>query len=181
MRTQCLLAPLAVLWLGCGESSSSDAQTPSVDQGIVDVGSLNDLGTADSGAVDQGLPDLGTPDSGPVDTGVPEVRFAQVESIFSNRCSPCHDVGNTRNRVIVTDSAQIIGVAGTGGMIRVVAGDPQASWLYRKLEGTHLGLCSENGVTQQNCGNIMPPPPNRDPLPQAELETVRLWIEQGAL
>jgi hypothetical protein len=45
----------------------------------------------------------------------------------------------------------------------VVAGDPDESYLVKKLEGTEQPQ--------------MPPP---GPLPTSQIETIRQWIEEGA-
>jgi hypothetical protein len=52
---------------------------------------------------------------------------------------------------------------------RVEAGNPDASYLIRKMENAA-------GIT----GTVMPPPP-RPVIPQGDIDQVRLWITNGAL
>ena len=58
--------------------------------------------------------------------------------------------------------------AGQMNVLLVAPGDPDASYLIRKMENAA-------GIT----GNVMPPP-GRTPIPQADIDQIRLWITNGA-
>ncbi|MDB4943400.1 MAG: hypothetical protein JWP97_2934 [Labilithrix sp.] len=60
----------------------------------------------------------------------------------------------------------------------VVPRDASKSYLFAKLTGdmsAYVSACGSSG-----CGQVMPPPPIAR-LSAAELETVRLWITEGAV
>jgi len=68
-----------------------------------------------------------------------------------------------------TSYALLVNVASTqnGAFMRVNPGNPDDSWLIRKLEGT------------ATVGGRMPL--NGTPLPQASIDVIRLWITNGAI
>lgn len=93
-----------------------------------------------------------------------------VQAIFSQSCSPCHTVnasGGLKLDTAVASYANLVGraVGGVGctDRVRVVAGDPAASYLLAKLRGLP-GICGA------------PMPRGRPSLPEAELQTLESWI-----
>lgn len=93
-------------------------------------------------------------------------------NVFDASCTVCHagaaaplglrlDAGNSFTNLVGVPSAQV------GSLLRVNPGDPDASYLIRKLEGT----ASE--------GQLMPLGGPR--IPQATIDFVRQWISDGAL
>lgn len=120
--------------------------------------------------------------------GSPTFTAIFQEIILPNGCGAgafCHGGTLGQANLLLTDQAtahaQLVGIAAMGapapppgvsctgmGLTRVVAGDPDASLLVKKLEGT------------QTCGTPMPPPPAPliDAMKQAQ---VRQWITNGAL
>ena len=112
------------------------------------------------------------------------VPFAPVQAILDQYCVRCHDpahpnVPETQTYVempLVASAsyAALVGVAAheTCGGTRVVAGDPEHSYLYRKV------------VDAQPCdGERMPHQgmiANTPPLPAADIATIRAWIAGGA-
>lgn len=93
-------------------------------------------------------------------------------NVFNPACVVCHagaaaplglrlDEGNSFTNLVGVPSAQV------GALLRVAPGDPDASYLVRKLEGT----ASE--------GQRMPI--GGPPVPQATIDFVRQWITDGAL
>jgi hypothetical protein len=97
--------------------------------------------------------------------------------VFSN-CTTrsCHGEAGAKGGLILTaDKAydQLVGVAADNeaakakGKIRVVAGDPEASFLLQKLTGPGAGE-----------GDLMPQ--RGEKLPEAQLEAIRGWIKAGA-
>ena len=93
-------------------------------------------------------------------------------NVFDASCTVCHsgaaaplglrlDAGNSFTNLVGVPSAQV------GALLRVAPGDPDNSYLIRKLEGT----ASE--------GQLMPL--GGPPVPQATIDFVRQWISDGAL
>jgi hypothetical protein len=113
----------------------------------------------------------------PAAQSAPAPHFAQVfQEVFSGfGCTNgyCHgSSGMLAMRTAEETYAGLVGVQARGvdcaGIVRVVAGDPAQSLLWRKLS-----------PDAPACGKKMPY--GRDPLPPAKLELVRRWIEGGAL
>lgn len=95
----------------------------------------------------------------------------QVQPIFTNRCvnAGCHPGGSAPFPLQTGVSyGRLVNVVATeapcAGSLRVKPSDAANSVLYRRLEGT--------------CGNQMPL--GLTPLPQAERDLIRDWINQGA-
>ena len=95
----------------------------------------------------------------------------QVQPIFTNRCvnAGCHPGGSAPFPLQAGVSyGRLVNVVATeapcAGIMRVKPSDAANSVLYRRLEGT--------------CGNQMPL--GLTPLPQAERDLIRDWINQGA-
>lgn len=95
----------------------------------------------------------------------------QVQPIFTNRCvnAGCHPGGSAPFPLQTGVSyGRLVNVVATeapcAGIMRVKPSDATNSALYRRLEGT--------------CGNQMPL--GLAPLPQAERDLIRDWINQGA-
>jgi hypothetical protein len=94
---------------------------------------------------------------------------ARVQPLWNSHCIGCHGAGgnggldlrgpDSRDRLVGVDAQGHPGV-------RVVAGEPDQSVLYLKMTGA-------GGV-----GTVMPP---TGVLGGSDLETVRRWIEEGAL
>ena len=112
----------------------------------------------------------------PVGEGGDVPLAATLESIqvnvFDASCTLCHsgaaaplglrlDAGNSFTNLVGVPSAQV------GSLLRVDPGDPDNSYLIRKLEGT----ASE--------GQLMPL--GGPPIPQSTIDFVRQWISEGAL
>ena len=128
-------------------------------------------------ALGAGCADWGDDPAGPVDPPDPPdppepppgVSFAaDVQPIFDASCVGCHGVGGNGGLDLRQGAshANLVGAAATGSsLLRVQPGDPAASWLYLKLTGA------------QDAGTEMPP---GSPLPAAQIDHVRVWIEEGA-
>jgi hypothetical protein len=101
-----------------------------------------------------------------------------VRKVFTPSCATfsCHGVNQAGGLQLLPESAyaNLVGVLATNpaargaGVLRVLPGDPDASFLVRKLMGT-LGPLE---------GDSMPRVGTR--LPAAQLELVRRWIAAGA-
>ena len=99
----------------------------------------------------------------------------QIQAVvFTPACASCHTgVGailpgsmNLSNADASLANLVNIDSVNEPGIFRVVAGDPDNSYLIDKLEGTHT------------VGGIMPP---TGMLPQATIDEIRQWITDGAL
>ena len=101
------------------------------------------------------------------------VTYAAVNTIFQAACVRCHGTSGALNLATpATAYTALVGAAAAGGScagggrVRVVAGNPMGSLLYLKL------------VNMQPCGNSMP---RGGTLTAAQIDTVRQWIQGGAL
>ena len=116
-----------------------------------------------------GCSDRGTEPTSP-GGGVDPVSYAaDVQPIWNANCTGCHGAGgNAGLDLRMPDSrSNLVGMASTNWTgQRVVASEPNLSVLYRKLSGAA-------GV-----GDRMP---QGGMLAPDEIETVRLWIAEGAL
>ncbi len=109
----------------------------------------------------------------PVDPAIPmdTVSFsAEVVPIFTAHCWLCHPpMANGMDLSAQFAYGELVNVPSVNWApaLRVVPGDPEASVLWNKVNFTEtygLGM-----------------PPNGAPLSSAELQTIREWIEQGAM
>ena len=129
-----------------------------------------------SAACDESLTDI----TGPTPNLVPTFSSIQTE-IFSNSdssgraaCTQCHNaIGRLFNGLDLSPQvsyANLVGVASRGkvGAIRVIAGDPENSYLIHKLEG-------RPGIVGLRMPFIGPPY-----LTDGQILVIRRWIELGA-
>ncbi len=101
-------------------------------------------------------------------------NFSEIQaSVFTPDCatSGCHAGGNPSaglNLEAANSYAMLVGIQSSqdAGFQRVEAGDPDNSYLVQKLEGT------------ASSGQQMAP---GAPLPQAEIDVIRQWIQDGAM
>lgn len=87
-----------------------------------------------------------------------------IQPIFREKCGTCHN-SNDKNGDLALDSYQGAMAGGASGEVVRVDGDAMSSPLYRVV--AHL---SEPFM-----------PPEQPKLPDAQLELIKKWIEQGAL
>lgn len=100
---------------------------------------------------------------------------AEIVPILASNCSTCHLTGQEAGNIaLIPDKAieSLVGVKAVGApsMIRVVAGDPDKSYLVMKLEGTHM----------QNGGAGARMPFGAPPLSADNVAKIRQWIKDGA-
>ncbi|MGK3989625.1 hypothetical protein WME99_41640 [Sorangium sp. So ce136] len=132
------------------------------------------------------------------DGATPEVNFmTDVLPVFLRSCSfssTCHGaeagsagfayLGSGSSSEQATSAqleaivAQNVGVASRApsGMPRIAAGDPANSFLMHKIDGTLS--CGDLECAPDSCG--APMPYGGEPLPAAERDAIRRWIQQGA-
>jgi hypothetical protein len=115
-----------------------------------------------------------------------DVSFQQdVLPIFQTSCSfvSCHG-SRGHNGIYLGPSgtasdpsairAELLQTAEVASMPFVAPGEPDRSWLLRKLEGNYCGVACAGG----DCGARMPQ--NGEPLAPAALTTIATWIAKGA-
>lgn len=123
------------------------------------------------GLDEQGRPLTQAPPAAP-GAGDLAPEFAAIQAaVFDPICTECHagPAAAIGMRLSADVSyAMLVGVASLEmpGLLRVAPGDPDASYLVRKLEGRDI------------VGGRMPL--GRAPLPQAQIDAIRSWIAQGA-
>lgn len=107
--------------------------------------------------------------------GVP-VSYAQVQAVFeSNGCIACHPGVNPSLDLRAANSYDdLVGVEALEDptLYRVIAGDPDNSFLYLKIGGNPV-LADIPAV-----GTRMPP--QSPPIPAADMKVIHDWIAQGA-
>jgi hypothetical protein len=107
--------------------------------------------------------------------GAPPVSFARdVAPVLRNECATCHMTGEEPGGMKLYPSAAyrslVKAPSQESRLQRVSPGDPQASYLLHKLEGTHLDV-GGTGVQM---------PFGLAPLAKETRDTIRRWIAQGA-
>ena len=133
------------------------------------------VGLAGCAGNGQGLDDNGNP-IGTDGVGIPvafEPTYTNIQhNVFSAICIECH-VGASAPQGLRLDEANaynlLVGVPSNEKpeLARVNPGNPDASYIIRKLEGG-----------PDTVGSQMPL--NRTPLPQPTINAIRVWIARGA-
>lgn len=115
-----------------------------------------------------------TPDLEPTFSSIQRDIFSAADSTGRPACTSCHNAANARfannlNLVGPTAHAMLINVPAVGkpGAIRVIPGDPDASYLIHKLEG-RPGIA---GDRMPQTGPFLTP---------GQIAIIRRWIEEGA-
>jgi hypothetical protein len=186
IRLACLLGPASWILAGCLVVDTGDGSRWG-DTGRDVVG--DDTGTAvgtDTGrdAGPDGGDRDGEADTAPaagdadaVDGGRPVPLRTLTElydDVLQPRCSPCHTTRVSGGLSLArreTLSAQLLASSvQQPAMRRVRPGDPDGSYLWRKLTGDHLAV-----------GGLGEPMPLGVPLASSDLLAIRRWIEAGAV
>lgn len=100
---------------------------------------------------------------------------AEIAPVLAANCATCHLTGQEAGNVVLVPAKAIESLVGVPsvqapGLMRVVPGDPDASYLVMKLEGSHIA----SGGT----GSQMPF--GAPPLPRTSIAKIRQWITEGA-
>ena len=140
------------------------------------IGTIGALAIACLGvACDEKLTDLAgpTPNLTPTFTSIQRDIFNAKDSSGRPACTSCHSAGGARftgNLSLVEGAAyaNLVGVASTGkaGETRVIPGNPDGSYLLKKLEG--------NGIVGDRMPRLGPY------LSEGQILIIRRWIELGA-
>ena len=97
-----------------------------------------------------------------------------IAPILKTRCATCHLTGKEAGNVQLipaTAYANLVGVkSAESPLVRVAPGKPDASYLIRKIEGTHIAAGGKGARM----------PFGAPPLPAAQIALFRTWIAQGA-
>jgi hypothetical protein len=129
-----------------------------------------------SAACDESLPDITgpTPNLVPTFASIQAEIFNQADSSGRAACTQCHNaIGRLFNGLDLSPAvayANLVGVGSRGkpGAIRVVAGDPENSYLIHKLEG-------RPGIVGVRMPMVGPPY-----LTDGQILVIKRWIELGA-
>jgi hypothetical protein len=140
---------------------------------VAECEEMMSLDRRDAGAAS---PATAAADGAATETGV----FAsQVAPIFAAYCNGCHDAQSpTRGLTLTGVMASVVrqGVVGKQStevsMALVQPGDPDNSWLYRKIAGKF------DGIACTGCETMMPLAGTKPT--SAEIELIRSWIAAGA-
>lgn len=118
----------------------------------------------------------------PVEHGV---FHEKVRPIFEKTCGSCHSEsspeagmalgGHISSADVVKGLVDVTAMHG-GQFKRVVARDPDRSWLYLKISGMAAGA----GCSGAMCNAQVMPPAGQVTVSQADLTSVRQWIMDGA-
>lgn len=99
---------------------------------------------------------------------------AEIMPILKRRCAACHITGEEPGKMALVPGkayAALVEVdALDAAMKRVARGDPDASYVIHKIDGSHLEV-GGSGVRM---------PMHQGPLPDAQIALIRRWISQGA-
>jgi len=102
------------------------------------------------------------------------VQFGRdIVPILNRSCVSCHLEGGELGSLILYPDpwARLVGVASTQSELKLVEpGDPDKSYVYAKLAGTHEAA-GGSGVRM---------PPQSPPLAAADIDRLRQWIATGA-
>jgi hypothetical protein len=99
----------------------------------------------------------------------------EIAPILEEKCAVCHLTGQEAGNIsLVADNAvaSLVGVNAVGApnVKRVVPGEPEASYLISKLEGTHGEVGGLGGQM----------PFGGPPLSIVEIAKIRRWVKDGA-
>ena len=104
------------------------------------------------------------------------VDFARdIAPILATTCATCHQVGTEAGRMALVPKRALASTVNVPsveapGLMRIVPGQPDQSYLVMKLEGTQ--------VAHGGTGARMPF--GAAPLSPERIRLIRLWIQQGA-
>ena len=169
--TQLALATL-VLFTACGDDGSGDTDT---DASASATDATDGTGTGTDGTT-TAEPTTGDASTGG-STGVGgEVDYVtDIQPIWDLKCISCHVAGGSAaaGPILTSDKsyAAIVGVQSPTVAADLVApGDPDASYLWHKLNGTQADVPGGGGS----------PMPLGAPLSADELAAIEQWITDGA-
>ena len=113
------------------------------------------------------------------------VSYEEVQEIYNTRCVFCHHAPDflepSAGLVLVEDfsheaTVNVVSVQQPNGMLLIAPGNPDKSYLWHKINDTHLskdgsGLGMPYGFLSSEY----------EPMPAEELQVIETWILEGAL
>lgn len=97
-----------------------------------------------------------------------------IAPVLEERCAGCHLTGEESGKLALSTDAAFKSLVGQSSiespLLRVKAGDPEVSYLVRKLEGTQLAAGGKGAMM----------PLGGPPIDPAFLIALRQWIASGA-
>lgn len=95
--------------------------------------------------------------------------FARTKGILEQQCATCHISGSSGGFNMANGIDDLVGVPSNQSSLDYVSkGDPESSYLYRKIAGTHAAVGG---------GSVMP---LTGMLSEDDIEAVAAWIRGGA-
>ena len=125
----------------------------------------------------------------PVESGFFHERVRPIFESAVNKCSGCHDAGGPEAGLALgghISSKQIVEglvnkqAIGGGQFKRIVPGQPDQSWLYKKITAM-TGGCTASAAGQCFLGPMPPATMGTVTVSAADAATVRQWIQDGAV
>ena len=101
--------------------------------------------------------------------GVEQPDFGRtIRPILANHCFACHGPDAAQRQAgLRLDDGSAVNVAADSGATAIVAGEPDASELIRRIDSSDPDV-------------VMPPPEAKKPLTPSEREDLRAWVAAGA-
>ncbi len=173
-----LVVVTLLAFAGCGGDSEDTGQTASNGATSLQTNSGSET-TAETAGTESSQETPGTTPNGSAVSAEETVHFQEaiVQAIFVPKCATpaCHSSSAAQaGLVLEADVAyhNIVDAPSTEvpSLHRVEPFDPTQSYLYLKITGEQ-GSVGGTGSTM---------PLGAPPLPQEAIDTIRLWIEQGA-
>jgi hypothetical protein len=157
---------LVVLSVGC--TSGKDEPSPFADSDTAN----KETDGSDTPIEETPAVETDTVEETETETEVPPLSHAtDIQPIWDANCAACHISQQFGFLDLTNGYTSLVGVAsGQADAMLVVAGDPNLSYLWAKLNGQQAAA---GGFGQQM--------PDGSVLSANDLETVRTWIEDGAL
>ncbi len=94
-----------------------------------------------------------------------------VRPVLEAACDTCHITGTSGNLNFANGRSDLVNVpSGQSSLVLVKPGDPDGSYLFHKIAGTHLTVGGSGG--QMPAGGTLSP---------VEMDTIEAWILGGAL
>lgn len=158
------LSLAVLLAAACGDTGGSDSVIDGVDAGGVGGSGAGGEGSGGNGTGGNGTGGVGSGGNG---GGVGP--FCDVVAQVFNACTTCHKPGGNYPDLVGEAAAAVVGLNSLAHAERplVVAGDPAASLLYRKVAGT---MAADEGALMPQTGM----------LAEGRIAVLRTWIEAGA-
>jgi hypothetical protein len=177
-----IAAAAAVLALGC--VPAADTNDDGNDSGVDDTMSTMTMTSADSSSTDP------TASDGSTGTLPMNVSFSsQIQPILDENCvvgvagQACHQTGGSWFPTIYTADMSyatlLEGDPSQSVLPYVTPMDIENSYVWRKLTNTITGV--GRGLPMPSVDTSVTPPMEAPPLPQAEMDLIHAWINEGAM